>query len=222
MIVKSDQSSHVYLKNTETGQSLVRAIRLDQTGKPIDIDLYTYAKQLNKQVLKQKQRLFNKKNIEEKQSLHSSKVKPALTFIYYDFEEVRHWSELGTPIKVTPSVVGPASLSYGNSETASQSFNINISASADVTDKIRAGAGFTWNTSASTNTSFGVTFNISSGRTGYVQFRPYQNVTYGTVNELYYQYGDLISKKNLGDAVGTSPIKLQNGFADGVFELYQE
>lgn len=115
-------------------------------------------------------------------------------------------------VRVTPYVKGPATITYGQSSTVSESFGGNISISASVKGMIiaQAGAqfGVTWNSTASSSSTFSTSFSIPSGKTGAVYFRAkmirVSGSYYDSKLKAYYVYGD-------------TPAKL-GSFADGIYE----
>ena len=107
--------------------------------------------------------------------------------------------------RVTPYSAGPCSISYGESKSFSYSCNLSLTATE------RLDIGGTW--SASSNKSFGTTYNVASGKIGYVKFTPmYRNITATRYN---YFDGTLLNTENL---TIKQPVKI-GAFADGLYEL---
>lgn len=125
----------------------------------------------------------------------------------------------GNAVRVTPFVVGPATITTGQSTTISESFGGSASVSADVMNLFRAEVGSNWNRSLQTSTSFGITFNpIPAGRRGHVEFTPILTSHSATQFRVTYNAltGNVISRQNLGNVWGRYP-RQAGGFADGIF-----
>lgn len=116
-------------------------------------------------------------------------------------------------VRVTPYVTGLATITYGQSSTVSESFGGKISISASVKGMIiaQAGAqfGLTWNSTASSNSSFSASFTIPSEKTGAVYFRAkmirVSGSYYNSQLKAYYVYGDTPA--------------MVGSFADGIYEV---
>ena len=212
-VVKCDTSGNIYLENTQTHEMMTKAFKLDSSGNQIDVDLAEYARNLNKlSVLPSNPQT----SIEDVRDIGAI----GEPYCVYKYAEGSHWKELGKPLKVTPEVRGAATISYGESTTVSNSFGGGISIDINVSRSIKNGASFTWVWSASTSSSFSTTYAIPSGKIGYVQFRPYLNVTQGTLNQkTYLSPSNILAKETNYYVWGRSPVKLANGFADGIYEL---
>ncbi len=219
--VRYDNNSNIYLKNIKTGEIVVRAFRLDETGKPIDIKLSQYVQVLNNQTVDQNQKQSVTQSTSDTVTQHTSSTLDLPPYItsYYRYEQTYSYTDSGSSVKVTPDVIGPATITYGNSTTVTESFSAAISLNAEAKRVIKGGASFTWNSSASTSTSFGLTYSVPAGKTGYIKFTPYRNVTVGELYEDVFYNGTYMSTLDQGISYGYSPKKLSNGFADGIFAL---
>ncbi len=127
----------------------------------------------------------------------------------YNFNKRREWvSWKLNQFKVTPTIVGPATISYGNSITTTESFDfIPVTVTEPIRNLLRDNASFTWVNFASSITYFDKTFTVVDGKAGYVAFSPANNnisadVTINGVHRI---------------VKGTSPIILSNNINDGFY-----
>ena len=76
--------------------------------------------------------------------------------------------------------------------------------------KIEGSVGFNWSTSSTLTQSVGVTKTVPAGKTGALYFTPYMKV----FNVIY-------TDENFDEwpITAKSPIELENGMPDGLFEL---
>lgn len=207
-IVKNSTDS-VYLQNRETGEIIVEASAIDSTGHLVKIDLVAYANQLN--AAPQFPSASVCTNItEERQARRTS--------ISYSYQEDSTYVGLGSGIKVSPDVVGPGTITYGESTSVTESFGGDISIDFSIKKKIKGSASFNWNTSLQSGSQFTAGFSVPSGKTGYVRFRPRYNVTEGILTQ-YVTTDSLIVDTYTFEVWGQCPIKLATGFADGIYEL---
>lgn len=115
--------------------------------------------------------------------------------------------------RVTPLVVGPATISSGESHTFTASYSGGITFTPAVLDSISATINLT--KSASSNSSFTVTYTIAAGKTGYVVFTPRKRTTVGTLEE-FSSYGYKTYKVTVVD-----PVKI-SAYADGLYQLIEK
>lgn len=198
----------IYLQNRITGEVIVDAFELDNTGRFVKIDLIAYADQLNTMPHVSNDTTFTDIVVEPPESR---------TSISYTYDEDYNYIGLGSAIKVTSDVVGPATISYGESVSITQSFGGEISIQGTIKRAIQLGATFNWNTSVSSSAQFSVSYEIPSGRTGYIQFRPRYHVTEGTLTQ-YITTDSVSSVNDTFNVWGQCPVKLASGFADGIYE----
>lgn len=206
-VVQYDENNKVYLQNTETNESIYAAVEVkDGIQRPVDLEEYVIV--LNNAEYVDTEAVLSNEYTYEIQSLSHT---------YYSYTQKSKSKVNGTPKKVTQDIKGPASVSHGTSTSISESFSASVSLGVNQKSAIRQGASFTWNTSSSSSTSFGVTFPVPSGKTGYVQFTPYLNRTTG---ELWATItnGTTITKSKISNITAHSPIKV-GSTADGLFEL---
>ena len=210
-IVVSKADGSVYLENDITGEIIVSAFRIDENGHEQPVDLIDYANALNTLSIMPAIAATNTQDdvMPQKQ-----------TAVIYSYKETTSYKGIGTGIKVTPDVVGPATITYGESVSVSEQFGGGITITAEMKKKITAEVNFTWNVELSSSANFTVSKDIISGRTGYVEFRPYLNVTKGTLTKkvIHSPEGLVVSSTDY-DAWGQCPIMLSSGFADGIYDV---
>ncbi|MDY6035343.1 MAG: hypothetical protein SPI63_07080 [Bulleidia sp.] len=112
--------------------------------------------------------------------LVSIEIQPTRAPIYPEADVVlvnSSYETTGTRRQVSPSVVGPATLTYGQSVSASSSIGVNFG--AEINSRIfRALAlrfGVTYTQTTTSNTSFGAAFPVPAGKTGAV-FLPHSYI----------------------------------------------
>ncbi|TYR80263.1 hypothetical protein FZC66_14140 [Priestia megaterium] len=131
---------------------------------------------------------------------------------YYKFVHNRGTSTYhGSPRKVTATVdcnVSSCTIGKGVSTTVSASYTVSSSVQRKA---IQVGASFNFVTSATDTNTYG--FTISKGDRGYLGFKPKLKTAYGDLQR-YSNWDGLLSTTR---ASGTSPVKLSNGEADGIY-----
>ena len=124
-----------------------------------------------------------------------------------------HQSYYGTDVQVSPEAAGPATITYGYSQSFSWGWSVNLSVGAKGTIKwlLDVNYGIELKETASTTVSFSASFPIPEGKIGAVYFRPKK---YSTT--VHYEDTDEGINTNV---TCNSPGQLPNGFADGVYHL---
>lgn len=213
-LVKYDETGCAYLENSITGEKAVRAVRFDENGIPYDVDLIEYAQELNAPQINDWQN-------SNPAPLPANSARANVTAERY--EQSRWYYTTGAAQKVTANVKGGtsgATISYGNSVSVSDSYSGSLSFTATVKRNIQAGASFSWTTSASSSSSFGVTFKLNPGETGYVAFQPRLYATTGTyIRESINTETGAVTPVSRTTVTATCPVKLSSGFADGTYML---
>ena len=210
-IVASAEDGSIYLENEATGEIIVSAFKIDENGIEQPVDLVEYANELNNISIIPTIDYLNKQ----------TDIMPRKgTAVAYSYTEKTSYKGIGTGIKVTPDIVGPATITYGESVSVSEQFGGGITISTEIKKAITAEANFTWNVELSSSANFTVSKDIVAGRTGYVEFRPYLNVTKGTLTKkvIHVPEGFVVSSTDY-DAWGQCPIMLSSGFADGIYDV---
>jgi hypothetical protein len=210
--IETSPSGEKYLFNKLTGEKTIAAYRPDDKGNLVEVSL--------EECLEIKNSMMRVSGTSAALADNNYVAPDSANYetVIYDYRQSSTSVGYGTPIKVSADVTGPATISYLTSKTVSCSFGGGISLSAAMQNAIKSGASFSWNTSLSTASSLSYSFSVPSGRTGYIQFTPYLNVTSGNLYQIYVSsYGT--TETNLGSVWGKSPKSLSNGFADGLYEL---
>ena len=120
----------------------------------------------------------------------------------------------GNRYNVSPDCVGEGTLTVQTSVTVTDSFSASITIGGSmelaIIAKIEGSVGFNWSTSSTLTQSVGVTKTVPAGKTGALYFTPYMKV----FNVIY-------TDENFDEwpITAKSPIELENGMPDGLFEL---
>lgn len=212
--VKDQGNGAICLESMTTGEVIVEAFRFDDNGQTISVDLLEYARELN--TMQSVQETYAESF--EIPNAADPHIVPSLVYTSYSYEETSSARVIGGSVKVTADVVGPASITYGEAIAISDSYSVGITLNATIEKAIQTGASFSWQHSLSTTTNFSVTYNVPSGKTGYVKFTPYFNRTRGTLTKTRRRV-DAILDQETYVAEAKCPIKLSNGFPDGTYAI---
>lgn len=153
-------------------------------------------------------------------SLNLAPAQPKIDYVingatYYEY--YRFYHTRGTDIfyggvrKVTATVdctASSCSIGTGYSTTISATYSASTSLEKSA---ITAGASFSFQKSLTSINDYG--FVIDNGDYGYLGFKPLLKTAYGDLKKYSSDGGTLSSKV----ASGTSPVKLSNGEADGIY-----
>ena len=209
-VLKRSDSGEEYLYNRVTGEIIIQAFGYNDDGELVELDLKEHLKTKNPAAGIQPTLQPTNSNVIMRDPSYSSS--------YYDYRESNYRRMLGNTIKVSADVDGPGSISYLITNTISHSYGGSVSITASILSAIQSGVSFDWNTSLSTSVSAGYSFDVPAGRRGYVQFTPYVDYSIGSLYLVsvapFYQEETMV-----GQVWYTSPVKLANGIADGVYEL---
>lgn len=205
-----------YLYNESTGEIIYAALGISENGElfEIPLDEYQLMVQEEHQNLIRELEEFQSYFISEKEeyTVHDGEASPYFT-TGWSYREFSNSTSLRNAERVTPHVIGPATITNGQSVTFTHEFGGNLNFTASAQSAIEVGAGFTWNRSASTESNFSQTFNVPTNRRMAVYFSPRYNVTSGFLTERFLGGGEITHQ-----AMGFSPRRV-GAFADGVFEL---
>lgn len=126
----------------------------------------------------------------------------------YEFEVLNQATAFwgSDQVRITPYVVGPCTITTGESHTFTASFSGSISFSTPVIEAIDASIELIM--SAANNTEFTVGYSVPAGETGYVLFTPRKRTTVGNVI-----MGPIATKVTVVD-----PVKVGT-HADGIYQL---
>lgn len=222
-ILNNDDADNIYIENCRTGEKIIEAWKYDDLGRQVNIDLCDYVNELNQGQDEQVERAEDIYNRTNEMSIpvlsHASPQSLVMPVEITNYTEESNSVVNGSPIKITADVKGKATISYGNMTTVSESFTVSGTTTTEaIKNKIRLGAGFTWNKSATSNSSFGITYTVPAGKTGYITFTPKYNKTVGTYRVRFYLENRLLTDDSYS-VTAKSPISLSNGFADGTYAL---
>lgn len=184
-----------------------------------EVDLREYARLLYEgQIFEEEQRAEAFQSVNE--DLGEITPNDVTQTTYYFYNETKKQVVNGSQVKVSAGQMGPSTINVVYSATITHGFSIPLSINVSaMKDKIKANAGFTWNSSLSTTTSIGGSFEVAAGKVGYLGFTPYLNKTIGTAyTEIRYSNGN-VTRTPTENVSGTSPIKLSNGVADGMYAI---
>lgn len=219
-VVMKDVNNENYILDYNTGEKTFAAYCFDKNGNMIKKDLNEYAKELN---IGSKIEVVDNNTIETNNDLPNISSKAVTQSTTYYYNRTRVTNIKGTPVRVSTDYKtgdAPGTINVGYTKTISDSYSIPASLTFSLMqDKIKAQAGFTWVHNVSTATSLSASLPIPANKTSYLQFTPYLKRTEGTgYYVIRYSNGNTTtsSKYNVS---GTSPIKLPNGSADGIYEV---
>ena len=208
--------------NNLTGEKLLESWTYDDKGNKVKLDPYVYADQLNmaEEIKEEDLAIANNTSIAPITSAETPKIRSSLCYyeLITDYTNVT----LGDATKVTPTAKGPCQIYYGESVSFSYSNSFSIGVNADIIDTYEISTGFEWSYSCSTGSEFGITYNIDSGKSGYVEFRPFYYhargtlIYHGYVSQTNYHY-----TTNYGYGILRCPKMLATGFCDGIYSLVQ-
>ena len=118
----------------------------------------------------------------------------------------------GTRTKVTADVAGPASITYGVSvtTTATWSYSFQVGFKNVIINTINVNATVSYSSSASSASSFGITYSVPSGKIGAVYFTPY-------IMNTYVRTWDADGVYRMANI--RYPKRLSTSFNDGLYEL---
>lgn len=143
---------------------------------------------------------------------NSNLIEPNNTFFWRFKRSGNRIKVKNSRIKASPTIncttpTCKASISVG--ATTTNSFSTGVGAERNA---IKANAGYTWSTSASSSSTF--SYSLRKGDQGYIGFNPYHWKVIGT---LEYWGGQGIGVIESKSAWGSYPVTLTNGQADGVY-----
>lgn len=219
--VKYNDDGDVYLEDEASGVQIAAAFRFDEQGNQIPVDLIEYKKVLEEEYKDNKQESYVNNELPDPTG-QSAGVAPCGLVTTYRFVQVGSPVEVyGASIKVSPSAVGPAEISYGTSVTISDSISCNFGTNSTIRTAISVGATVAWNTSVSTSAQYTMTYSVPAGKTGYIKFTPSFWKVKGTMYQqrIQTETGDITIVGEDPNVEAQTPKKLSNGFADGVYAL---
>ncbi|MCU7195531.1 hypothetical protein GMB70_14905 [Turicibacter sanguinis] len=197
---ETDEFGTVYY-NEHTNQMLINPFILDSKGNAIFLE-----GEEGRNLLLAKQ---------TSQDVRANTISPVPTprASYYVYSKEYSYQQADTyKYRITPYIQPGLSVTYAETKSFSESFTGTLSADAEVKKLIRAGAGFSWTTTASTDKNVAIGLVNTTNRTAAIAFTPFYNITAGPVR--YYDHNGQVTNK--GNHIGKSPAKI-GSFADGIY-----
>ena len=211
--VVAEEDGAVILRNTLTGEKLLRALEI-VNGHAREVDLLDYVQELN--------------DMPVLPSVQSDRHLQARDIAVFRYEETAAYVARGTPLKLSADFMGPFSFSGPPvpAGTVTRSFGGSFSLTAPIRSAMMDSTAFSWQDSLESADSFGDfpdTLQVAPGKICYIQFTPYLNVTEGKV---YQQTTNATTGTSThfvcqGTVWGASPKLLDGQFANGRFELME-
>ena len=206
-----DENGQLYLFNETLNRGITSAYEVMEDGSLREQDLREYCEVLNAQKPEEQ---YSKESRAAMQS-------PRITTVDYLYKEkTRDLGVVGAGLVVSSDVAaqyGDAQITILEGTTITHSFGGSVSFTAKIKEAISGGASFTWNTSLTSAVSASSTMTVKQGTIGHVEFKPYYDVTKGTLTEFIgTEYG---TQTNTYEVTGKCPQKTSEGFARGLYQV---
>lgn len=207
-----DENGQLYLFNETLNRGITSAFEVMENGFLRELNLREYCKVLNEQV--PEEQTYPQGN---KAAMQSSKI---ATIEYLYMEKSCEIGTLGAGLELSADVVaqyGDAQISILEGAPVTQFFDGNVYVTAQIKQAIPEGASFPWNTSLTSSVSASTVLTVKQGTIGHVEFKPYFDVTKGTLTEFIgTEYG---TQTNTYEVTGKCPQKTSQGFARGIYQV---
>ncbi len=207
-----DENGQLYLFNETLNRGITSAFEVMENGFLRELNLREYCKALNEQM--PEEQTYPQGN---KAAMQSSKI---ATVEYLYMEKSCEIGALGAGLELSADVAaqyGDAQITILEGTTITHSFGGSVSFTAKIKEAISGGASFTWNTSLTSAVSASSTMTVKQGTIGHVEFKPYYDVTKGTLTEFIgTEYG---TQTNTYEVTGKCPQKTSQGFARGIYQV---
>lgn len=207
-----DENGQLYLFNETLNRGITSAFEVMENGFLRELNLREYCKALNEQVPEEKTYPQG-----TKAAMQSSKI---ATVEYLYMEKSCEIGTLGAGLVLSSDVVaryGDAQISILEGAPVTQSFDGNVYVTGQMMQAIPEGASFPWNTSLTSSVSTSTVLTVKQGTIGHVEFKPYFDVTKGTLTEFIgTEYG---TQTNMYEVTGKCPQKTSQGFARGIYQV---
>lgn len=207
-----DENGQLYLFNETLNRGITSAFEVMENGFLRELNLREYCKALNEQVPEEK--TYPQGN---KAAMQSSKI---ATVEYLYMEKSCEIGTLGAGLVLSSDVVaqyGDAQITILEGAPVTQSFDGNVYVTGQMMQAIPETASFPWNTSLTSSVSTSTVLTVKQGTIGHVEFKPYFDVTKGTLTEFIgTEYG---TQTNTYEVTGKSPQKTSQGFARGIYQV---
>lgn len=207
-----DENGQLYLFNETLNRGITSAFEVMENGFLRELNLREYCKALNEQVPEEK--TYPQGN---KAAMQSSKI---ATVEYLYMEKSCEIGTLGAGLELSADVAaryGDAQISILEGAPVTQFFDGNVYVAAQIMQAIPESASFPWNTSLTSSVSASTVLTVKQGTIGHVEFKPYFDVTKGTLTEFIgTEYG---TQTNTYEVTGKCPQKTSQGFARGIYQV---
>ena len=207
-----DENGQLYLFNETLNRGITSAFEVMENGFLRELNLREYCKALNEQVPEEKTYPQG-----TKAAMQSSKI---ATVEYLYMEKSCEIGTLGAGLVLSSDVVaqyGDAQITILEGAPVTQSFDGNVYVTGQMMQAIPETASFPWNTSLTSSVSTSTVLTVKQGTIGHVEFKPYFDVTKGTLTEFIgTEYG---TQTNTYEVTGKSPQKTSQGFARGIYQV---
>ncbi len=207
-----DENGQLYLFNETLNRGITSAFEVMENGFLRELNLREYCKALNEQVPEEKTYPQG-----TKAAMQSSKI---ATVEYLYMEKSCEIGTLGAGLVFSSDVAaryGDAQISILEGAPVTQFFDGNVYVTAQIMQAIPESASFLWNTSLTSSVSASTVLTVKQGTIGHVEFKPYFNVTKGTLTEFIgTEYG---TQTNTYEVTGKCPQKTSQGFARGIYQV---
>lgn len=207
-----DENGQLYLFNETLNRGITSAFEVMENGFLRELNLREYCKVLNEQVPEEK--TYPQGN---KAAMQSSKI---ATVEYLYMEKSCEIGTLGAGLVLSADSAaqyGDAQISILEGAPVTQSFDGNVYVTAQIMQAIPEGASFPWNTALTSSVSTSTVLTVKQGTIGHVEFKPYFDVTKGTLTEFIgTEYG---TQMNTYEVTGKCPQKTSQGFAKGIYQV---
>ncbi len=207
-----DENGQLYLFNETLNRGITSAFEVMENGFLRELNLREYCKALNEQVPEKKTYPQG-----TKAAMQSSKI---ATVEYLYMEKSCEIGALGAGLVLSADSAaqyGDAQISILEGAPVTQFFDGNVYVTAQIMQAIPESASFLWNTSLTSSVSTSTVLTVKQGTIGHVEFKPYFDVTKGTLTEFIgTEYG---MQTNTYEVTGKCPQKTSEGFARGLYQV---
>ena len=207
-----DENGQLYLFNETLNRGITSAFEVMENGFLRELNLREYCKALNEQVPEEKTYPQG-----TKAAMQSSKI---ATVEYLYMEKSCEIGTLGAGLVFSSDVAaryGDAQISILEGAPVTQFFDGNVYFTAQIMQAIPETVSFPWNTSLTSSVSASTVLTVKQGTIGHVEFKPYFDVTKGTLTEFIgTEYG---TQTNMYEVTGKCPQKTSQGFARGIYQV---
>lgn len=206
-----DENGQLYLFNETLNRGITSSYEVMEDGSLREQDLREYCEVLN----------ARKPEEQYSQESRAAMQSPRITTVDYLYKEkTRDLGVVGEGLVVSSDVAaryGDAQISILEGAPVTQFFDGNVYFTAQIMQAIPETVSFLWNTSLTSSVSVSTVLTVKQGTIGHVEFKPYFDVTKGTLTEFIgTEYG---TQTNTYEVTGKCPQKTSQGFARGIYQV---